>query len=66
MTDNALTVDKTRRQWHVLSLMPESEGQKQSSDTTSHETTGSVDAQNASTSSSAMIDLWSAQERDIR
>jgi len=28
--------------------------------------TGSVDAEDASKSSSAMIDLWSAQERDIR
>jgi len=66
MTDNALTVDKTRRQWHVLSLMSEAKGQNQPSDTTSHVATGSVDAQDASTSSSAMIDLWSAQKRDIR
>jgi len=26
MTHNILTVDKTRRQWHVLSLMSEAEG----------------------------------------
>jgi len=66
VTDNALAVDKTTRQWHVLSLTPEAEGQNQPFNSTSHEATGSGDVHKASTSPSAMIDLWAAQERDIQ
>jgi len=66
VTDNVLSIDKSKRQWHVLSLTPEAEGQNQPEDPTSLETTGSVDVQDASTSPSAMINLWAAQERDMR
>jgi len=66
VTDNALAVDKTKRQWHVLSLTPEAESQNQPSDSTSHEETGSGEVQQASTAPSAMIDLWAEQERDIQ
>ena len=66
VSDNALAVSKSKRQWHVLSLTPEAEGQNQPLDTTSLERTGSVEVQDALILPSAMIDLWAAKEYDIR
>jgi len=66
VTDNALAVDKTKRQWHVLSLTPEAESQNQSSDSSSPQAMGLGEVQQASTSPTAMIVLWAAQKRDIQ
>ena len=66
VTDNALAVDKIKRQWHVLSLTSDAESQNQPSDSSSPETMRSDEVEQASTSPTAMIDLWAAQERDIQ
>ena len=66
VTDNALAGDKIKRQWHVLSLTSDAESQNQPSDSTSPGTMRSDEVQQASTSPTAMIDLWAAQERNIQ
>ena len=66
VTDNALKVKQEERQWHVLSLSVEGDEEDQQSVTDSQTRPEHDNLQDVPQSSSAAIDLWVAQERDIR
>jgi len=66
VTDNALKVKQEERQWHVLSLSVEEDEKDHQSTIDLQTRPEHDDPQDVPASSSAAIDLWSAQEQDIR
>ena len=66
VTDNTLKDKQKKRQRHVLSLSVKEDDKDHQSTTDLQTRPEHDDPQDVSASSSAAIDLWSAQEQDIR